>query len=149
MAMDFRGDPSAALLEVLDPQQNCSFNDHYLDLDFDLSEVMFITTANVAGGIPPALRDRMEVIQLPGYLAHQKQQIARHFLLPRQLEEHGLGDQELQITDKALEETIARYTQEAGVRTLERRYRQDLPQSGARESLRKEAASDACYADSA
>ncbi len=121
MAMDFRGDPSAALLEVLDPQQNCSFSDHYLDLDYDLSEVMFITTANVAGAIPPALRDRMEVIQLPGYLAHQKQQIARQFLVPRQLEEHGLSNKDLQISDNTLEEIVARYTQEAGVRTLERR----------------------------
>ena len=121
MSMDFRGDPSAALLEVLDPQQNNSFNDHYLDLDFDLSEVMFITTANVAGEIPPALRDRMELIYLPGYLLHEKQRIASDFLVPRQLKEHGLSPKRVVFPPAALEAVIMQYTQEAGVRTLERR----------------------------
>jgi len=120
MSMDFRGDPSAALLEVLDPEQNCAFSDHYLDLDFDLSEVMFITTANVAGEIPDALRDRMELIHVPGYLLHEKLAIARGHLVPRQLAEHGLDARVVRFDDAALEAIVAQWTQEAGVRTLER-----------------------------
>jgi ATP-dependent Lon protease len=120
MSMDFRGDPSAALLEVLDPQQNNAFSDHYLDLDFDLSEVMFITTANLAGDIPPALRDRMELIDLPGYLLHEKRAIARGFLVPRQLKEHGLDETMVRFDEATLDAIILGYTQEAGVRTLER-----------------------------
>jgi ATP-dependent Lon protease len=121
MAADFRGDPASALLEVLDPQQNHTFNDHYLDLDFDLSQVMFLTTANVEANIPHALHDRMEIIRLPGYLLHEKLQIAKNFLLPRQLKEHGLTPEMLRMTDSALEGIVTLYTMEAGVRTLERR----------------------------
>jgi ATP-dependent Lon protease len=121
MAMDFRGDPASALLEVLDPQQNHTFNDHYLDLDFDLSQVMFLTTANVEGNIPHALHDRMEIIRLPGYLLHEKLQIAKNFLLPRQLKEHGLTPEMLKLSDSALEGIVTQYTMEAGVRTLERK----------------------------
>lgn len=120
MSMDFRGDPSAALLEVLDPEQNRNFNDHYLDLDYDLSRVFFITTANVRSQIPLPMQDRMEIIELPGYLEHEKVQIARRHLIPKQLEEHGLSAEDLTIEEAAILAMIRDYTREAGVRNLER-----------------------------
>jgi ATP-dependent Lon protease len=120
MSMDFRGDPASALMEVLDPEQNDAFLDHYIDTDFDLSQVMFIVTANMLEPVPRPLIDRMEIIRLPGYTEDEKLQIGKRFLLPKQIKAHGLQQQNLKISDKALVKLIREYTKEAGVRNIER-----------------------------
>jgi len=120
MSTDFRGDPSAALLEVLDPEQNHTFSDHYLDLDYDLSKVMFICTANSMHSIPGPLQDRMEVIRIAGYTEDEKMSIAKKYLVPKQREANGLADVPVKITRSAIRAVINRYTYESGVRSLER-----------------------------
>jgi len=120
LGSDFRGDPSSALLEVLDPEQNHSFNDHYLELDFDLSKVMFIATANNYGNVPPALRDRMEILEFSGYIQDEKVQIAKRHLIPKQVKENGLRKPEVSLDVNSIKELISAYTREAGVRQLER-----------------------------
>ncbi|MGH7433739.1 MAG: endopeptidase La, partial [Candidatus Methylomirabilales bacterium] len=120
VGMDFRGDPSAALLEVLDPEQNHAFSDHYLGVPFDLTQVMFITTANLMDPILPALRDRMEIIEIPGYTEEEKLGIARRYLIPRQLKEHGITDKHFRLAEPTLRQIVSHYTREAGVRNLER-----------------------------
>src|SRR4029434_6563529 len=120
MSMDFRGDPSAALLEVLDPEQNHTFGDHYLDVDYALSRVLFVCTANLLHQIPRPLQDRMEIITLPGYIESEKLEIARSFLVPKVIEANGLEPKHIEFTDGGLRDVIRHYTRESGVRNLER-----------------------------
>src|SRR3954466_11991892 len=132
MGADWRGDPASAMLEVLDPEQNRAFRDHYLDLPFDLSKVLFICTANTVDTVPGPLVDRMDVISLSGYTEEEKLGIARKYLTPKQIEAHGLTDENIEISDAALRLVIREYTREAGVRNLERRIA-DLCRKAARQ----------------
>ncbi len=136
MSMDFRGDPAAALLEVLDPEQNHSFNDHYLDLDYDLSDIFFVTTANNLHAIPPPLQDRMEIIKLDGYTEEDKLKIAQGFLIPKQLEANGFKPDDITFNERSIQEIVRRYTREAGVRNLERNIA-SVCRKVARERLKK------------
>ena len=131
MGADYRGDPASAMLEVLDPEQNATFRDHYLDMPFDLSRAMFITTANTLDTVPGPLRDRMEIIQLAGYTEEEKLQIAKRYLVPRQIERNGLKKSQVAFTDAGLRAIISLYTREAGVRNLEREIGSRLPQGRA------------------
>jgi ATP-dependent Lon protease len=137
MSMDFRGDPSAALLEVLDPEQNFSFNDHYLDVDYDLTDILFITTANTLPDIPLPLQDRMEIIRLPGYTEYEKYNIGKDFLVPKQVKINGLEDKRVNFSKSALLTIVQRYTRESGVRNLEREI-SSICRKVAREMLKKE-----------
>ncbi len=140
LGADFRGDPSSALLEVLDPEQNCSFSDHYLEVSFDLSRVLFIATANTLATIPAALLDRMEVIELPGYTDRDKLVIARDYLIPKQIENHGLTSERVTVTDEAVDKVVHQYTREAGVRNLDRHFATLLRKAAARIAEEGEAA---------
>jgi ATP-dependent Lon protease len=137
LSADFRGDPASALLEVLDPDENHSFSDHYLEVEFDLSDVLFIATANLAAAIPPVLRDRMEMIELSGYTLQEKYEIARRYLLPRQLQAHGLSGRELRVSKTGIERIIERYTSEAGVRNLNKRLADLCRKVAAKRAARK------------
>jgi ATP-dependent Lon protease len=149
MANDFRGDPASAMLEVLDPEQNSAFSDHYLELEYDLSKVMFVATANNLGNVPRPLLDRMEIIHLDGYIEQEKFHIAKNYLINKQMEAHGLKDFNITIQDKAIRNVIRYYTREAGVRNLERQFAnifrkvaKDIVMSQTLEDFRKNGASD-------